>query len=138
VPCASCAVPGWDVGVWLCDFGPEVSDWGELLAGLSAGFHLVKSYLSMCLFFWWLSVDVQFFAGSNPAVPRPARARRKSKGSEIQADCSGLVAKGASPVRLSERMDTTDIRGRCLNSHHVCASMLTGMKVCFFRVEINH
>ncbi|OXB74588.1 UNVERIFIED_CONTAM: hypothetical protein H355_002190, partial [Colinus virginianus] len=53
---------------------------------------------------------VQFFASSDPVVPRPAGTRRKSEGAEIQADCSGLIAKGASTVRVPERMDTTDFR----------------------------
>lgn len=128
-----CGVPSRGVGVWLCD---KVFAWGELLAGLSAGIHLAKLpfYVS---FFWWLSGDVQFFASSNPAVPRPARARRKSEGSEIQADCSGLITKGASPVRLPERMDSADARGRCLNSHRTKTSVLAVIKVCFSKAEIN-
>lgn len=129
-----CGVPCRDVGVWLCG---EVSAWGKLLAG-KVGIHLSKIYLLMCLFFWWLSGDVQFFTSSNPAVPRPARARRKSEGSEIQADCSGLITKGASSVRLPERMDTADTRGGCLNSHRTNTAALAVIKVCFSRVEINH
>lgn len=60
-------------------------------------------------------MDVQFFASSNPAIPRSARTRRKSKSPEIQAGCSGLIQKGTSPIWLPERMDTTSARGKYLN-----------------------
>lgn len=69
------------------------------------------------IFFWLLSMDVQFFASSNPAVPRSAGTGRESESSEIQADCSGLLTKGASPLRLQERMDTTGARGKHFNSY---------------------
>lgn len=80
-------------------------------------------------------MNVQFFASSNPAVPRSARTRGKSKSSEIQADCSGLITKGASPIWLPERMDTTGAGGKYLNWY---SSSLSAKGEKKSGVEINY
>lgn len=63
-----------------------------------------------------LFLFVQFFTSPNSAVSGPARIRRKGKISEVKTDCTGVITEGTSPVRLSERMDTTNARGKYLNS----------------------